>query len=169
MMPTVYGQDTRQQQSVPEQAPVVELEVVETTLEIEQMLNLLIENIQIQGTVVGQNIKASAIIDDQIAWEGDIFLLSETGNIVGKLFPKERDKHPIECVIKIAKVHAGCVTFEHAGVHISIEMIEKALGHACPQAKICAACEDGTPCNQLVGKKLNRIKAPLKPVPATPR
>ena len=87
----------------------------------EAIANKIISAVKIQGTVVGKNITPSAIVDDLIVHEGEVFSIdSETGHLMSRLFPKEIDDHPSDQKVKVISIAHGNVVFEYEGTNISL-------------------------------------------------
>lgn len=100
-----------------------------------KLANAVIQNAKLQGTVTGMPVAhgqkknvivrpfdSSAIIDDLIAKENDIFKINDNGNLVSKLLDKEKDSCPPEKQVKIVQIYKGGVIIEHLGVKITLEM-----------------------------------------------
>jgi Na+-translocating ferredoxin:NAD+ oxidoreductase RnfG subunit len=83
--------------------------------------NKIAKAVKVQGTVVGENIVPSAILDDLIARVGDTFLIDEaSGRLVAKLGNKELDDHPANLQVKIVSILHGNVIISHLDVNISL-------------------------------------------------
>ncbi len=86
-----------------------------------ELSNKILNNVKVQGTITGDKIVPSAIIDDKIAREGDIFLIDEsTGNIVLQLFEKELGDHPDHLKVKVVAIAHGNVVLAHVGTNLSL-------------------------------------------------